>query len=246
MTNMSALRIVSLSLALTLSVARLALWEHWHISFPEFALIFAAFAVIAFAIRGQQSEKRSTEGNTRGPAISKKRFVLGAVFFIAMSFYVAYMGGRMFYVVFHIGTLAQDEQSWPMTDATIEGYAMQSMQQKNVGLLWSPAWTYTYSVGGQTYRSQSMALTGGFSAHWYRSKNEAALGAQLRADGSVVTAYYDPADPSRSVLDKRASGNRYVEGVALAFAVVIMLFPVGIVALFYVAWKQRNSAPVAH
>lgn len=65
------------------------------------------------------------------------------------------------------------------------------------------------------------------------------LNAQSRSDGSVVAVYYDPADPSRSVLDRRTIGNG--DGVVLTLSVVLMMFPVGALALIYVSWQKRKQ-----
>jgi Protein of unknown function (DUF3592) len=167
--------------------------------------------------------------------------MLAMVYVLSISIWVAYMGGQLLHTVIHSRQLAQGEQRWPMTSATIVGNSLRSTQHKNEGQTWSPVWAYTYSVDGRTYQSQSMALAGGFSAHWYPSRDEAMLNARLRSDGSVVAVYYDRSDPSRSVLDRRTIGNGSADGVVLTLSVVLMMFPVGALALIYVSWKKHKQ-----
>ncbi|MCP2091952.1 UNVERIFIED_ORG: undecaprenyl pyrophosphate phosphatase UppP [Paraburkholderia sediminicola] len=241
MRNMSALHIVLVCLALVLSLVRLALKEHWHINIFEIVLAIAALVAVAFAMRGKQRAGQSTEIATPVRVHGKKPTMLAVVYVLAIAIYVAYLGGQLFHTVIHSRQLAQDEQRWLMTNATIVSNSLRSMQHKNGDQTWSPVWTYTYSVGGHMYRSQSMALASGFSSRWYLSRDEATLNAQLRSDGSVVAVYYDPADPSRSVLDRRTIGSGNGDGVILTLSVVLMMFPVGALALIYVAWKKRKQ-----
>ncbi|WP_158244578.1 DUF3592 domain-containing protein [Paraburkholderia rhynchosiae] len=238
---MSALRVVLVCLALVLSVVRLALREHWHINIFEIVFAFATLVAIALAMRRKQQGSLSTEGATPSRVQAKKPTTLAMVYVLGIAVWVAYLGGQLFHTVIHSRQLAQDEQRWLATNATIVGNSLRSMQHKNGGQTWSPVWAYTYSVDGQTYQSQSMALAGGFSAHWYPSRNEAMLNAQSRSDGSVVAVYYDPADPSRSVLDRRTIGNSNGDGVVLTLSVVLTMFPVGALTLIYVSWKKRRQ-----
>lgn len=241
MRNMSVMRVVLVCLALVLSIVRLALREHWHINIFAIAFAFAALVAIALAMRRKQQASQSTEIATPGRVQAKKPTMLAMVYVLGISIWVAYMGGQLFHTVIHSRQLAQDEQHWLMTNATIVGNSLRSMQQRKGGQTWSPVWAYTYSVDGQAYQSQSMALAGGFSAHWYPSRDEAMLNAHSRSDGSVVVVYYDPADPSRSVLDRRTIGNGNADGVIFTLSVVLMMFPVGALALIYVSWKKRKQ-----
>lgn len=241
MRNMSVMRVVLVCLALVLSIVRLALREHWHINIFEIVFAFPALVAIALAMRRRERASQSTEIVTPGRVQAKKPTMVAMIYILGISIWVAYMGGQLFRTVIHSRQLAQDEQHWLTTNATIVGNSLRSMQHKNEGQTWSPVWAYTYSVDGQTYQSQSMALAGGFSAHWYSSRDEAMLNAQSRSDGSVVAVYYDPADPSRSVLDRRTTGNGNTDGVVFALSVVLMMFPVGALALIYVSWKKRKQ-----
>jgi hypothetical protein len=238
---MSAPRVVLVCLALVLSVVRLALREHWRINILEIVFAFAALMAIAFAIRRKQQASQSTETATPGGVQAKKPTMVGMIYTLGMSIWIAYLGGQLFQTVIHSRRLARDEQHWLMTNATIVGNSLRSTQRKNGGQSWSPVWAYTYSVGGQTYQSQSMALPGGFNAHWYPSWDEAMLGAQSRFDGSIVPVYYDPANPSRSVLDRRTTDNRNTDGMLLTLSVMFMMLPVGALALIYVSWKKRKQ-----
>lgn len=238
---MSALRAVLVYLALVLSVVRLAFREHWHINIFEIVFAFAALVVFTLAMRRKQQASQSTEIATPGRVQAKKPTMLAMVCVLGISIWVAYWGGQLFHTVIHSRQLAQDEQRWLMTNATIVGSSLRSMQHKNGGKTWSPEWAYTYAVDGQTFQSQSMALAGGFGAHWYPSRDEAMLNAQSRSNGSVVAVYYDPADPSRSVLDRRTIGNGNADSVILTLSVVLMMFPVGALALIYVSWKKRKQ-----
>lgn len=98
------------------------------------------------------------------------------------------------------------EQSWPTADATITGSALRPSKGKG-GPSWSPTWTYTYVVGSRTYVSESTALQHGYDSNWYDDKAAAERAAASRSAGSHVSAYYDPAAPERSVLDRRTSND---------------------------------------
>lgn len=238
---MSALRVVLICFALGLSIVRLALREHWHINIFEIVFAFVALVAIALAMRRKQRESQSTEIVTLGRVQAKKPTMLAMVYVLGISIWVSYMGGQLFHTVIHSRQLAKDEQRWPTTSATIVSNSLRSMRHKNGSQTWSPVWAYTYSVDGQPYQSQSMALAGGFSAHWYPSRDEAVLNAQSRSDGSIVAVYYDPVDPSRSVLDRRTVSDGNADGVVLTLSVVLMMFPVGALALIYISWKKRKQ-----
>lgn len=241
MKKTSAPRLVFACLALTLSLVKLALNEHWPINIFEIVCVFAALVAVAFAMRGKQQASQSTGIATPVPVRPKKPNMLVMVYLLAISIFVAYSGGQLFNVVIHSRQLAQDEQRWLTTDATIVGSSLRSSQRKNGDQTWSPVWAYTYYVGGKMYQSQSMDLSGGFSAQWYRSRDEATLDAKTRADGSLVAAYYDPENPARSVLDRRTIDGTAGSGVLLTLSVVLMMFPVGALALLYAAWKKRKQ-----
>ena len=70
-------------------------------------------------------------------------------------------------------------------------------------LRYSPAVSYNYDVDGTTYSSDLL----GFIRVWTDDESDAQGMVQRYPVGQTVTAYYDPGDPSRAVLDPGVSLN---------------------------------------
>ena len=94
------------------------------------------------------------------------------------------------------------ERTWAQTRATITSIDTISRPLKYGNRLWAPSWTYTYIVDGKSYSAQSTHIAHGFDVNWYRYEPVAARDGLSRPVGSAVHAFYDPSNPSRSVLDR--------------------------------------------
>jgi hypothetical protein len=117
--------------------------------------------------------------------------------------------------------LKSAEQAWPSAEASITGSTVRESHSKS-GVRWSPVWTYVYTVEGRSYTSNSIAVANGYDANWYDDRASAERDAASRSIGSQVNAYYDPAAPERSVLDRRTSteGDWMSLGVSILLAIV--------------------------
>jgi hypothetical protein len=113
------------------------------------------------------------------------------------------IAGCMGYLGLKTFLLERAQQAWPTVEATIVSAQTQSSTSEDKQVSWSPVWSYSYTVDGKPYRAQSTDIPGGFDAHWYDSRREALNNGLSRPVGSAVSAYYDPANPQRSVLDRR-------------------------------------------
>lgn len=240
MRSVYVLRAVIACLALVFSLVRLALTGNWPIHIFEIALAFVVFLTIALLIYKKRAASKSNGLAKSGGETTKVPNIFVEFLVLSMSIWVAYMGTQFFLGVIQSRQLSRDEQHWPTTNATILGNALRSIQPAHGGQTWSPEWAYIYSTDGRTYRGRSMALTGGFDAHWYLRKSDAVLAAQSRPDSSIVAVYFDPADPSRSVLVRRTRHS--TEDVLLMISVVLMMFPIGAFTLAYVSRKKRRPA----
>ncbi|WP_420823444.1 DUF3592 domain-containing protein [Trinickia diaoshuihuensis] len=92
------------------------------------------------------------------------------------------------------------------TEATITSINTISKPLKDGNRLWAPSWTYTYIVDGKSYSAQSTHIAYGFDVNWYQYERVAERDGLSRPVGSAVHAFYDPNNPSRSVLDRATFG----------------------------------------
>ena len=85
-----------------------------------------------------------------------------------------------------------------------------------------PVVTYSYQVGGQSYTSKRLD----FSSRAYLSEEKANRRMAAYQPGSKTTVYYDPADPTKAVLEPAASGNTLVIILGMALILVGVLFAI--------------------
>ena len=117
--------------------------------------------------------------------------------------------------------LKSAEQAWPSAEASITGSAIRESRSKS-GVRWSPVWTYTYTVEGRSYTSNSIAVENGYDANWHDDRTSAEQDAATRSVGSHANAYYDPAAPERSVLDRRTSTEGYWMSLGVSVLLIIV------------------------
>lgn len=87
---------------------------------------------------------------------------------------------------------------------------------------WGPSVSYRYVVGEQEYTSDRLTAGG---RYWSSNRGEVNEWLAPYRTGAIVTVYYDPADPSESVLDRSDYGHSDVGAKAVGW------FFVGIAAL---------------
>jgi len=180
---------------------------HW--SSLTIAIIFIILISVLLArlylVRDEAED--SMASNIVNEKKTKTLGTIGMVVAGGMAILLVFMGCAGIYLIFHTRQLATAELDWSTVDATIEASDLHSSTSKGGRVAWSPFWTYSYAIGGQHYRNKSTALPSGSDLHWYSDKKSAEEEAASRAIGQSVIAYYDPADPQRSVLDRRTLGS---------------------------------------
>lgn len=130
---------------------------------------------------------------------------------------------RLIYDMVRDNQLRQAELTWPTVQATI--VRSEIVWSEGDPVNWSPVWQYDYTVNHERYIVQSTDLTGGFSQTWFKTREQAEDAADGRPIGEHVMAYYDPDDPSQSVLDRQDPTLNVGE---LSAAVICLLFAVSI------------------
>jgi len=125
----------------------------------------------------------------------KLRIFVTAILVVALLGYTgAAVGSKLYFLA--------TEWTWPQTEATISSIHTISKPLKYGNQLWAPSWTYTYSVDGRSYSAESTHISHGYDVNWYQDEPVAESDGLLRPVGSTVHAFYDPGNPSRSVLDR--------------------------------------------
>jgi hypothetical protein len=122
------------------------------------------------------------------------------------------VGSKLYFLVL--------ERTWPLAEATITSTHTISKTLKYGNHLWAPSWTYTYVVNGGSYSAESTSIAYGYDVNWYRYEPVAERDGLSRPVGSVVRAYYDPANPSRSVLDRATFD--LVDAITLAIFILVL------------------------
>ena len=116
-------------------------------------------------------------------------------------------------------------KNWPTAQGMIESAELELQRGSRSGGVpsqyFKPQVRYNYRVGEQTYTGERLD----FSSRAYQSEEKANQRLAAYRAGSEVTVHYDPADPSKAVLEATASGNGLVIvlGVALILAGVFFI-----------------------
>jgi hypothetical protein len=110
-------------------------------------------------------------------------------------------------------------RSWPATASRVTETRMDEIVASKGGTTYIPRVVYEYTVDGRTHRSQQPYLGGdvGFSFRRNADRRLKAL-----ADAAAVQVFYDPADPSRAVIQRAAPVMRR-NNVLLGILVVVLI-----------------------
>ena len=239
MSILTVLRTMLGAVVALLAVLRLAEQQHWSVQVTVTASVVSTIALLALAFFVSRQTKEGTVLNRTGENKPKKLSVIAVVFFGGVIVAFTFIGGKLLYETAYLRKLENAESNWPTVDATIVADSVQSSTSKGGRVTWSPLWTYSYAIEGRTYLSQSNAVPGGFDARWYPSKQIAEQDLASRAIGDNVLAYYDPADPRRSVLDRRTPS--IVELILLGLSVLCFAFAIWVVVMLLQSLKVANN-----
>ncbi|WP_459619428.1 DUF3592 domain-containing protein [Burkholderia sp. 3C] len=150
----------------------------------------------------------------------RRRYVYSIMLYLFGLLLIGY-GIAYVYSAVHSWCLTRSELSWATTDATVESWTIDIGNGARATTTWSPEWRYTYKVAGHLYSTQSHAVADGFEAS-RGTKEDAVRDATARPIGSSVRVYYDPANPQRSVLDRRNfSGWAVIRSFFLSLSVLL-------------------------
>lgn len=94
------------------------------------------------------------------------------------------------------------QRTWPATKATITSVGTISRTLRYGKRQWASSWRYVYIADGKQYSADSTSVAYGYDVNWHDYEPAAARDGSSRPVGSAVRAYYDPGNPSRSVLDQ--------------------------------------------
>jgi hypothetical protein len=153
--------------------------------------------------------------------------LIAGCFFLAMAPLLALGGIRM-------ALDAAETQDWPSTTATI--MASQLVDSPNVGRYtrhiqsYVLELTYIFSVDGIAYEGHRVSVASG------KMKEDAGLALQARySPGSQHTVYYDPADPSRCVLEHVESpwDDRVFVALGVVLPMALLLLGPLMIGAFY-------------
>jgi Protein of unknown function (DUF3592) len=147
---------------------------------------------------------------------------------------IAFIVGGLFY-----SNQVSREQvlAWPRTDAVIISGELRPkiMSDKTY---WMPVWAYSYSVGAASYTEKSDSLVGRFRGSWWEDKVSALKELNQRPIKEKNSVYYNPAEPSMSVLDPLPPTRQWVK-------IALLLFFMGVVFLGTAIFLQRANTGVS-
>jgi hypothetical protein len=170
----------------------------------------------------------SSERRVTAQPVSKGILVLQMLVILAGGVWLAYG-------VFDGWRWQNVERNWASADGTIVTAYDHEAMGRHVN--WETGWIYSYSVNGRTYEAKSTALSDAYFVHVFASESQAIGDENSRPAGSIVSVYYDPVEPQRSVLDPATDSSLdwlllSVSGICIA---------AGIFGMFLLAKAIRKS-----
>jgi len=122
---------------------------------------------------------------------------------------------------------ARASATWPTAEGVITASEVTRSSSED-GVSYRPEVAYDYQAGDQFHTSYTIK----FGENSYSSRGRAEAIAATYPVGQQVTVYYDPEQPSRSVLEPGVSGGSYIVlGVGLFFIVLTLI--IGPLAWFF-------------
>ena len=138
-------------------------------------------------------------------------FILGGVLFIGLAIN-QFMKAR------------KAAETWPVAAGTVLNSSVQTHTRRNsrgqTTRSYEPRVSYQYQVGGQTFTGERLGFG---NASYGQGKADKKIA--LYPQGAPVSVHYDPADPSKAVLETKAAGG------ASYLALGIILLVVGVFGL---------------
>lgn len=154
---------------------------------------------------------------------------------------LTFFGGLVLYNVINIWHFETVEQTWPSANATIVSGSAVSNFNRHGNKIWTPSWTYSYTIDGRSYSANNASMPGAYDAHWYLQEELADRAISARPNGSTVVTYYDPGQPQESVLDRRTPDG--TKGSLVGLASGVLGFDGLILLALFRAWR-KSRAPI--
>jgi hypothetical protein len=150
------------------------------------------------------------------------------------------LGGMLYWANYSLQAVFQQAQNWPIARGVISRVSAQSSyhgQRLGSATRFKVEVSYSYDVNGRTYVGQQsqfldrnfeavpgLNLSGGFPLsinYFYWGNDSKAIQAQF-PQNTASAVYYDPAHPSRSVIDKNVGSFSMLAGQAWAIGTLII------------------------
>jgi hypothetical protein len=132
---------------------------------------------------------------------------------------------------------AEVSKSWPGTAGTILRTEVKQSQgtadEQGVSQTsYYPFVEYDYFAGGQSYRSDKIAFG---ARRTYNSQSEAASILSKYPEGGQVQVYYNPANPSEAVLERKPAAGR--SGLIVGIVFLVLSLCIGCAAVSFLAYS---------
>lgn len=130
--------------------------------------------------------------------------------------------------------------TWPETQATVSKISVhETAPTKYVDRQgrFSPVWHYSFRVNGVSLESHSRSVAFGNRPRSTKTNEAALLEGQQRPVGSTVTIFYNPEDPSESVMDRIPYD---ASDAYLFFALAVALMVIGGAGYFFLDRKMHQ------
>jgi hypothetical protein len=200
------LNILVTVVALCLGLYRLRMigpWQPITIAGAALMIFFAAVGVAIAIVLGQPNATTSVQ-----PEVNAKNRSLGLALLGSIVIFLPLLAGWLASTVLTGQHWERAEQKWATTEGVVKSWAIRSSVDERSGrVTWSAYWTYSFTVNDQLFSGTSIEIPSGYAVHWYGSSAAAHADALSRPIGSVVSVYYDPEHPQKSVLDRRTSSS---------------------------------------
>lgn len=132
------------------------------------------------------------------------------------------VGGILYFIAQRGMRSAKITQTWPTTNGQIMFSTVQARttsSSEGTSTSHYPVVTYQYQVGGQMYQSNS--LYAGSEVGYWRGKAERK--AAQYPQGAMVPVYFNPMNPSQSVLETTAPGSKLMMWIVIVLAVITVI-----------------------
>jgi hypothetical protein len=153
---------------------------------------------------------------------------------------VLFLGGMLYWANYSQQVIFQQAQNWPIARGIVSKVTTQSSyrgRRYGSSTRYQVEVSYSYDVNGRTYVGQQsqfldrnfeatpgLNLNGGFPlsvnyVYWWSDSK--AIQTQFQKNAACAV-YYDPGDPSRSVIDKNVGSFSMIAGQTWAIGALIM------------------------